>query len=244
MSVRYGAGAVWWTLINFGKGEGEQKKFFVLLTDCPEVGEPFAVLTTSKGMWYPDQSLSPCLCPGYSAYRIDQEQVACFGIDTYVQFDNPVPVPVTRAFLNARTQEGTGGFLQTLGEELLRSILNCATRSEDVAKGTIQRIKGTLDARKAAAKLGAQAAKSASLTKAPAAPKAKGPLDDLRDRFEKRCASCRRTSRERFASRRQSLRLSSPERKELHPISCPTPNWASSFSTATLVLRARSNLVR
>lgn len=143
---QFRAGAVWQGVIDFGDGEGERTKYLVLLGDCDNGEQVLVAVTTSKGgLRYGDAgSPSPCL-PSGRAFRIPGKQENCFPVDTWVQFDNAYPI--SRTSLERLTQEGRASFLQSLGDERLRSLLACAKKSQDIPKRNLEQIDKALKAR-------------------------------------------------------------------------------------------------
>jgi hypothetical protein len=146
MNADYGAGAVWWRLIDFGDGKGEVRKYFVLLTDDAGDGNVIVAMTTSKGddRYSDARSPSPC-APSGKCYRVDANQEKCFHLDTWIQFDNAALVRV--ADLKGLAIAGKGGFLQPLDEGRLRSMLGCAKKSHDIPTRDLERIDKALKAR-------------------------------------------------------------------------------------------------
>lgn len=146
---QYSAGAVWSTLIDFRKGAGEQKKYFVLLTDCEAAGEEFLFgMTTSQGDKHYDtaaRAASPCGCPDHNFFRIEAGQEACFPMTTWVQFTNGGHIgPQDLADLVKR---GKAEFVQMLSPDRTRTLLNCAKKSQDILKRDLERIDRALKAR-------------------------------------------------------------------------------------------------
>jgi hypothetical protein len=134
MTDPYRAGAVWWANIDFKKGEGERKKYLVLLSDLVQPGD-FVVwaLTTSKGAQrYPGGTTAACGCPTCQYYRIEDYEEACFELTTWVQFDNAGQS--SRSALDSARQNNTAGFIQMLAPEKIRAVLKCALQSRDVPK--------------------------------------------------------------------------------------------------------------
>jgi hypothetical protein len=202
MTAPYCAGCVWWGFLDFGKGPA--KKYFVLLTDCVDVGDQAIVaITTSKGeeRYGPATATGkPCRCPDQSCFRIDRGQEACFAVTTWVQFDNgPQVARVSRAGLDASEKAHQGGFLKVLDSERIRSLLKCATQSKDIATRDISRIDAKLKALLAALKAAATASKAPSNpsstvgTTTSAAPVhvISAAIDTMRVRFNNYCANCR-----------------------------------------------------
>lgn len=155
--TQYSAGAVWWGLPNFG--EGDTKKYFVLLTDEAE-GELFlTAMTTSRGdkrYGMGARSASPCGCPASDFFRIEARQETCFPVTTWVQFDNAYEIGRTK--LEDLVRQGRAGFEHMLSAERTRSMLNCAKRSLDIAKRDLERIDRALKARNPASKTSVRAA--------------------------------------------------------------------------------------
>jgi len=184
--TEYGAGAVWWGLLDFGDGAGDQKKYIVLLTDCEAEGELFlAALATSKGdkrfgagAWSP----SPCGCPDSNFFRIEAGQEDCFPVTTWVQVTHGGQL--SRAKLDGMVKLGRAGFVQTLSSERTRSMLNCAKKSQDITKRDLERIDRALKARNPAKKTN------------PPKPTTPVPLvspevASVRTRIDRCCARCR-----------------------------------------------------
>lgn len=186
MSDKHFAGAVWWALIDFGDGEGEQKKYVILLNDCAQGETAFAALATSRGRRFQDQPTSECLCPKYPAYRIDSGKVSCFIVDTWVQFNKGRSV--TRAILDQRTKDGKAGFILALDEHWVHAILNCAIASDDVPGSLTKAMKLAKKARSERAKL---AKKSGATTPVQVTPKVDADILSVKARYEERCMDCR-----------------------------------------------------
>lgn len=186
MTDPFRAGSVWWGLMDFD-GQRERRKYLVFLNDCTQDGERFvAAMTTSGGaMRYVGETASPCGCPAPPCYRIDQGQEACFSVTTWVQFDNVHEIG--RAKLETWVKQGKAGFLQMLANERIRSVLNCAKKSKDIAKRYLVQIEQTLKSMNSAKK--APAPGPVAPTSAPSA--ASAAIEAVRVRFESRCANCR-----------------------------------------------------
>lgn len=69
--IQYRAGAVWWRRIDFGKGKGSEKKYFVLLSDEMSNGEFVLAMTTSNGDRYHDAA-----SPGLAAVAMVPERTS------------------------------------------------------------------------------------------------------------------------------------------------------------------------
>jgi hypothetical protein len=182
----YRAGSVWWVLIDFGQGRGEQEKFIVLLSDCPaNDAKSVGAFTTSQDWHYPGMGTPPCGYPKWQCYRIDPGQEVCFSKPTFVQFDNGFPI--NRRALGDLAKAGKARYVHTLAEVRFRSILRCATNSVDLEGWAIALIESTVK----------------SLT--PATPPAPSPkpralkpppfvsseILSMRVRVETRCGPCR-----------------------------------------------------
>lgn len=180
MTAPYCAGAVWWGMLDFG--EGERKKYFVLLNDCLQPGDHFfAAITTSQGAKrYRGETTAACGCPAAPCYRIEAGQEPCFSVTTWVQFDNAAPV--TRERLDSMGRAGKSGFHGMLDPNRIRSVLNCALKSKDLPGRDADLIRRTLKAMSAPAK---------KPTAAPSAPKQPSPFAALQMRFERHCAGCK-----------------------------------------------------
>jgi hypothetical protein len=182
----YCVGSVWWGLIDFKDGQGERKKYFVLLNDCLDAGEQFvAAITTSRVSRYPERTASPCGFPTYPCFRIDEDDEACFKEPTFVQFDNAFHIG--QSGLDAHVRSDRAGFLQELARERTRSILNCAKKSIDIAKRDLELIGRTLKALSTAAK-----AASAPGKAKPTTPTVRdSAIGDIDRRFRRCCLNCR-----------------------------------------------------
>lgn len=185
----FDAGSIWWGLIDFDDGEGERKKYFVLLTACVNAGEQScAALTTTKGdIRYraAARAQSPCGSPKSPCFRIDAGQVDCFPATTWVQFDNAYPI--SRAGLEKLAKDGRAAFIQALDEQRLRTLLNCAKKSTDIALRDLARIGQALKA------LGQPKtpAPPGTATSAPPSSGANSPMLSTRDRIQRYCSDCR-----------------------------------------------------
>lgn len=145
--IEYKAGAVWEGWIDFNDSEGERKKYFVLLSDCDSSEQAFAALTTSRGdkrYGIAARGQSPCSAT-LSFFRIDAHQEKCFPADTWVEFGNGGYQ--SRERLERLKVDGYAAFVQALSDERIRSLLNCAKKSEDIVKRDIERIDRALKAR-------------------------------------------------------------------------------------------------
>lgn len=187
MSDPYASGGVWWARIDFRDGQGERKKYLVLLSDCPETGDAVIAMTTSRGYRYHNQTASPCGCPEKSYYRIDAGQEPCFPETTYVQFTNTATL--TRQDLAGFESRGTAEFLQTLDGERLRSILNCAKKSLDMTGRELQLVENQLKAFKLARKTPPKGQSVASPP--PPSPLPPVGVAAVRRRYETICVQCR-----------------------------------------------------
>jgi len=180
------AGAVWWGLVDFRDGAGERKKYFILLNEVESDGELFvcAVVTSQGTKRYAVRDTGPaCGCPSAPCYRIDRGQEACFDLPTWVQFDNLILL--TRADFEEFRRTGKVGFIQMLSSDRVRSVMNCATKSDDLAGRYVDLIKRSLSAMNART-ASVQAAKAASKV----APKA--PIEELLEQLAPHGSHCRR----------------------------------------------------
>jgi hypothetical protein len=186
---QYRAGSVWWLVLDFGKGQGEQEKFIVLLSDCLVNGDRgvFA-FATSQGRHYPGMGASPCGCPKMQCYRIDPGLEACFSKTTFVQFNNAYPI--TRAGLDDYIKAGKARFVHTLAETRFRSILKCAKDAVDLEGWAIALIDQTLKSL-TPAKPVVTSAKLTTTTTPP--PFVSSEILSMRVRVEARCGTCRAT---------------------------------------------------
>jgi hypothetical protein len=174
------AGSVWWGLIDFNDGEGERKKYFVLLTDCANDGEQSCVaITTSKGdtrYGAGARAQSPCGCPNLPCFRIEAAQESCFPATTWVQFDNAHAI--SRAGLEKLKKDGKADFVRTL--------LNCAKKCQDIAQRDLVRIDQTLKALNPTKK----AAPPLTVPKAHPSSGVDPEIQSARKRIERYCADC------------------------------------------------------
>jgi hypothetical protein len=145
----YFVGSVWWLLKDFGDGHGERKKYCILLNSLLDEGDYFwAALTTSKAARYHGETASPCGCPSVPCYRIEPGQEPCFPERTWVQFDNTHPV--SREILDDWRARGKAGFIQLLASDRIRSVMNCAVKSQDLVGRAVPFIRKTLKSLNAA----------------------------------------------------------------------------------------------
>lgn len=183
MNSQYCAGSVWSFRHDYGDGE-DRKKYFILLADCPKDSDVvLAAVTTSKGRRFHGFPTKACGCPQFSVYRIDPELEPCFRDGTWVVFSNEAPI-AARAQLDALATAGRARFVQSLENERTRSILNCATKSLDIAKRDEDLIRRTLKAMNEAAKLPPRPAKKTALLSD------NTPMGIARRRFERNCVKC------------------------------------------------------
>ena len=146
MTDEYRAGAVWWLVMDFQRGRGDEDKFIVLLSDWDSGESGVAVFATSQAKWYPRVALAvpPCGCPVESCYRIDPKQVRCFTRTTFVEFGNPYPF--NRKGLEDSAREGKAEFKLRIVGDRLRAILKCAILSGDIDGDDMDLIKAALAA--------------------------------------------------------------------------------------------------
>jgi len=142
VSERYRAGSVWLLNVDFGRGNGKQEKFIVLLSDCLDTRSLFAFATSQPR--YPTLGASPCGCPSASCYRIDPGQESCWSKTTYIQFDNAHPI--TRGGLDDFVNAGNAQYMKAIDTGRFRSILNCAKKSTDLPTWATDLVDRTLQA--------------------------------------------------------------------------------------------------
>lgn len=191
MTDAYAAGHVWWLVMDFGKGRGDEEKFIVLLSDIKSTGEASVFsFATSQARHYPTIGASPCGVPvGAECYRIDAGQESCFPVMTFIQFNNAYRI--SRAGLDDYVSKGKAKAVQPLDAQRFHSLLRCAAQSQDLEGWMIELIRQTLAARIVASKAAASSSKpKSSPPKGPAA-YVRQDLMELRMKLQKRCDSCR-----------------------------------------------------
>lgn len=148
---RFTAGAIWEGYFDFNDGVPGRKKYVILLNDLIDSSDYFVVaFTTSNKERYGGETTKQCGCPDVPCYRLEKGQVACLPLTTWVQFDNTHPA--RPAELEAREKAGKLKYLLHLPEGLLRAVLNCAKKSDDLDGRLIGLVEKTLKKMDAAAK--------------------------------------------------------------------------------------------
>jgi len=167
MTAQFCAGAVWEVLHDFKKGEGPQKKYVVLLNDCLQATDRFfCAFATSKGLkHFPVQTAKPCGAPDHAYFRIDPTEENCFPDQTWVVFSNIIVL--SKQELEQRAAHAIGSFKQMLKEDRIRSVLNCATKADDVDGHVEEAIKQTVTAMNAKSAAAKQAAATAMAVQKP-----------------------------------------------------------------------------
>ena len=126
-----GPGAVWEIHVDFHDDAGKRKKYFVALNDCDDAKRTVvAAFTTSREDRYDFLSGKRCGCPEKPCYRLEAKQISVFPLRTWVQFDNVNPMTLEK--LRQFEAGGEAKFLSVLPDDLTRSLLSCAKKSDDV----------------------------------------------------------------------------------------------------------------
>ncbi len=153
---RFTAGAIWEGYFDFDDGVPGRRKYIILLNEIVDSSDYFAVaFTTSNEQRYRGETTKQCGCPDVSCYRVEKGQVSCFPTTTWVQFDNTYPA--RPAELEAREKAGKLKYLTHLPEGLLRAVLNCAKKSDDLSGALLGLIEKMLKRFDAAAKVAKEA---------------------------------------------------------------------------------------
>lgn len=136
-------GAIWaHPEIDFNDGEGPRRKYFVLLSECENSTDQFVtVFTTSKGeaRYKGHVDPSPCGCPRFQCYRLGPKDCPCFPIKTWLQYDNMNDLSLS--VLQEEHAKNKIEFLCRMNENQIRSILNCAAKSQDIRQYRQARMK-------------------------------------------------------------------------------------------------------
>lgn len=131
-------GVVWSIRWDFGDGKADRLKYFVVLNDCDDATQPIvAAFTTSQGVKrYGNGVDSGRQCGDDDPwFRLEAGKLTLFNDASWVQFDNLLirnGRPLTLAELHAAEASGSARMLLAIPEELLMSLLRCASHSLDI----------------------------------------------------------------------------------------------------------------